>query len=342
MVVDPRQSEARGLAQAMLGTNVELHDVKNGRNSRIFRTVSDRGTFALKLYPPPTTNSGDRLETEIRALRLMKDAGFADVPRVAAIDRRHGCVLLTWINGTPVENVCDEDIDQASRFLAAVHSLRQHPKGAALGLAREACLSGLEIVRQIDARLILLRTCRREPALHGFLDAVFAPARQRVCQKVASLVNAAQIDFATDLSPERRTLVPADFGFHNALRRPDGSLGFFDFEYFGWDDPAKLTADVLLHPGTDLTGHQRRFLLARLSRVYGTDTQYKERLMAYFSLFGLRWALIMLNEFVPERWHARVLAGMSASWEEVKEGQLRAAEEFLGALNGIEKDLANG
>ena len=50
--------------------------------------------------------------------------------------------------------------------------------------------------------------------------------------------------------PQRlRVLSPSDFGFHNALRRPDGTIVFVDFEYFGWDDPAKMMADAMLHPG---------------------------------------------------------------------------------------------
>ena len=68
---------------------------------------------------------------------------------------------------------------------------------------------------------------------------------------------------------EWRSLVPSDFGFHNSLRRPDGSLAFVDFEYFGWDDPVKLTADILLHPGRPLAAPQRRRFRAAAARLYG-------------------------------------------------------------------------
>src|ERR1700680_1391707 len=46
---------------------------------------------------------------------------------------------------------------------------------------------------------------------------------------------AAGLAFDAELPQEWRSLVPSDFGFHNSLRRPDGSLAFLDFEYFGWD-----------------------------------------------------------------------------------------------------------
>ena len=35
---------------------------------------------------------------------------------------------------------------------------------------------------------------------------------------------------------------PSDFGFHNALRTNTGPV-FFDFEFSGWDDPAKTIID---------------------------------------------------------------------------------------------------
>src|SRR6185503_11886129 len=38
-------------------------------------------------------------------------------------------------------------------------------------------------------------------------------------------------------------LSPSDFGYHNAVLADDETVRFFDFEYAGWDDPAKLVCD---------------------------------------------------------------------------------------------------
>jgi hypothetical protein len=46
----------------------------------------------------------------------------------------------------------------------------------------------------------------------------------------------------------------------------------------------------------------------------------------------LRWVLILLNEFIPERWQRRVLAGETGSWHGVKARQLASAREFLASL----------
>ena len=91
-----------------------------------------------------------------------------------------------------------------------------------------------------------------EDDLARFLNHAFGPALEREIVKAKATMKAAGLDFAADLPQEWRSLVPSDFGFHNSLRRKDGSLAFVDFEYFGWDDPVKLSADIMLHPGKPL------------------------------------------------------------------------------------------
>ena len=126
--------------------------------------------------------------------------------------------------------------------------------------------------------------------------------------------------------------MPSDFGFHNSLRQGDGSLAFIDFEYFGWDDPVKVTADILLHPGAPLGGAQQLRFRNAAERLYGEDASFGVRLEALLPLFGLRWALILLNEFMPERWQRRVLAGAAESWAEAKARQLNKARAMLARL----------
>ena len=53
------------------------------------------------------------------------------------------------------------------------------------------------------------------------------------------------------VNKKRLVLNPSDFGFHNTLKKKN-KLFFLDFEYFGWDDPVKLTADFIWHPSHSL------------------------------------------------------------------------------------------
>ena len=326
METDPGLAQAREAAEAMLGAPAEVAPVRGGRNSRIFHVRSAGGEYALKHYPAGD-DPRDRLGTEAGALRLMQH--IAAVPRLHAVDRERGYLLLGWIDGVPVDDVTDADIDAGTAFLAAVHALRHAAGAADQPHASEACLSGAEIARQIEARLARLRaTGERE--LIDFLARAFDPSFVALSGQTREAL-AGRLDFAADIPHEWQTLVPSDFGYHNALRRPDGSLAFVDFEYFGWDDPVKLTADILLHPGRPLGPPQRQRFRAAAQRLYD-DPMFGQRLAAYLPLFGLRWVLILLNEFLPEVWARRVRAGATESWEEAKARQLDAAQKFLSQL----------
>ena len=140
--------------------------------------------------------------------------------------------------------------------------------------------------------------------------------------------------------PEReRTLSPSDFGFHNARRREDGSLVFLDFEYFGWDDPAKLTADILMHPGMALSAEEDEQFRRGLADVYREDEIYGARLSALWPLFGLRWCLILLNEFLPERWFRRAYADGGRDLETAQVQQLDKSAAMLRRVTEEQKGI---
>jgi len=326
--------EATNVARALVGDHaIEVSMVQSGgRNSRIWCVRHGDRTFALKQYPPRANDPRDRLSTEVGALQLMERYRIDAVPRVLGVDAKLGYVLLSWIDGRDVTEIGDGDIDAAVAFLSAIHELRGTAWAAEQPPASEACLSGAEIERQIDARMARLSQLGLEPELIEFIDCSLRPARVEAARAAGALMAAADLDFGRELPQEWRSLVPSDFGFHNSMRRTDGSLAFVDFEYFGWDDPVKLTADILLHPGRSLSPRQYgRFRQAAL-QLYGLDRAFVERLRAYLPLFGVRWVLILLNEFIPERWQRRVLAGDSGSWVDAKARQLSRAREFLAAL----------
>jgi hypothetical protein len=328
------------VASDLLGARPDsIEVVGGGRNSRVYRVEIGERRFALKRYPSLAGDPRDRLGTEVEALRLLADRELSNIPRVVAIDRDRNFVLLSWLDGAPVTSVGDFDIDQAAAFLEIIHRMRRRAATAFHREAAEACLSGQELETQIRHRLATLHAqCAGDTTLVTFLRDSFEPLLENLAKDAKREMAAAGLDFPATLPQEKRSLVPADFGFHNSLRRADGTLVFVDFEYFGWDDPVKLTADVLHHPGTPMGQSQRdRFRRAALD-IYGEDASFSARLGALYPLFGLRWALILLNEFLPDRWRLRVAAGEAESWAQAKTRQLARAR----ALVARTEEMANG
>ena len=321
-ILDDRLAEA---ARRLVGAPVErCQRLGGGRNARVFRIDSSAGTYALKQYPSLADDARDRLSAERKALLWMEAVGIATVPRFLGADEALNVSLLSWKDGALVNEVGVSDIDQATDFIGQLQVANAKKPFPFMQPASEACMSGSEIERQLLARLARLKTLDGESELKAFLDGPFTQAFEYA-------IDAARHHpfFVAELAQDRRCPVAADFGFHNALRDARGKLSFLDFEYFGWDDPVKLSCDFLLHPGTAIADGLRARLHARLVAVYADDVDFPTRLAVYLPLFALRWALILLNEFHPERWRQRVLAGTGGDWEDAKTRQLEQARMML-------------
>jgi hypothetical protein len=325
-------------AQPLSG--VERH--LGGGNNRLFRArAADGRSFALKEYPRRTNDPRDRLAVEYGALEFMSRHPSVSVPRAFAADRAGGFALYEWIDGGPVSSPTDRDIDAALRFAADLHAIRKAPGAENLPLASEACLSGAEIVAQVDRRHERFKQiAQTEPRLAEFLSTDFGPVAEKAAAWASAGYGKEGWSFDAPLPREQQCLSPSDFGFHNAIRRPDGGLVFVDFEYFGWDDPVKLAADFLQHPGMKLSPAQYARFRAGTEKIYGEEAAFAPRLALLYPLYGLRWCMILLNEFLPERWEARCLAGVHVDRDAATSAQLEKARHRIAAVRQYLMDQA--
>lgn len=332
MTDDDRTFEvARALAGAPISS---IERQAGGGNNRLFRVATTGGQiYAMKEYPLRSGDGRDRLGTEFNALRFMEQRGIRDVPKAFEADRNAGFALYEWIGGQPLTKATEADIDHALAFIARLHECRTAPGANDLPLASEACLSANEIIKQVDRRLERLREVALSDArLANFLSQEYAITAQAVETWARRGVKATGLDVDRSIEMADRSLSPSDFGFHNAIRRDNGQLIFVDFEYFGWDDPTKLVADFLLHPGMRLEPRQYERFRVRAESIYSNSGVFAAKLALVYPLYGLRWCMILLNEFMPERWEARRRAGLQMDRDIVLAGQLEKAKQKISTV----------
>ncbi|MEO5369119.1 MAG: aminoglycoside phosphotransferase family protein [Magnetococcus sp. DMHC-1] len=321
--------EAARIAATLLGHPVEnALPVVGGGNNRLLRIqCGGKGIYALKFYPPQKQDPRDRLGQEFAFLGFLNRQGVTGIPTALAADPINHCALYTWIEGItlPVPDVAG--IEAMIAFLEQLHYWRQAPAARHLVPASDNCFSPRAAMGQLARRLARCRdVAATEPTLQAFLDQEFTPVSRRFLLQLRDAPG-----FSQTLPETARTLSPSDFGLHNALRQPDGTTTFLDFEYAGWDDPVKLVADVFWHPGMDLPESLRERFLDGTQTFYDTSGSwgFAQRFTRLLPVFGLIWTLILLNEFLPERWQRRVLAGRTGSREEVLSRQLTRARQHL-------------
>ncbi len=327
-VPDPVRDAAARLAPGSLRAVDEL---RKGANNRIFRVKTTSGDFALKKYP--TSDTRDRQGAEARALAFFARAGIREVPALIAADRAAQISLLSWVEGSSVDALDDDDVRQFTDFHIALDAALDDLARAEVGEASEACLSGRRIMSHITTRLARFAAVKHDvPGFARFLDESLYPKLAAFERSARATYARLGLDFEADLPMERRTLIASDFGAHNALRCADRRLTFVDFEYFGWDDPLTSIGNFVLHPGMRLSKIQQALYAERILARLGPVEAH--RLKALLPLFAVRWCTIILGELLPERWRHRVEANaVTADGGEVRRAQLDKAIRLLAAFS---------
>src|SRR5262249_22829926 len=112
-----------------------------------------------------------------------------------------------------------------------------------------------------------------------------------------------------ELCRSDRRVSPSDFGFHNALLGPDGTMKFIDFEYAGWDDPAKTICDFFCQPERPVPMEFWGLFHEAIARHIGDPDRLRRRVELLLPVYRLKWCCIMLNEFLPAGSQRRRFAG---------------------------------
>lgn len=332
-----RDAERLNVISAAMGKPIaELSPMARGGNSLVFRGLGEDGArFLVKQYLSPTADGRSRLEVESGALELFATHGISQTPRLIARIPEHDIGVHEYLEGEAADPhaVSDADIDAVLNFLLRLEQLgRALPEDAALPAA-EACFSlgelGGNLSRRLDALLSISEEGPLFRDLRLFLQARLLPALEGLRAWAEVELSMLGRGAGTILPREERILSPSDVGLHNAIRRDDGTLAFVDFDYFGWDDPAKTGADFLLHPGMTLRETAKERFVTGLCQGLERHPLLEKRLPVAYALHAVKWCLILLNVFVPANAVRTRLAEKTAPRDELQSLRLMKAARML-------------
>lgn len=312
-----------------------FEQISGGGNNRVFKLYLKGGELRiLKNYFRHPNDLRDRLQAEYGAFSFLWKKGVRAIPEPFGADVENGFALYQYFEHDPSarERLGDDDIDQASEFAKTLFELANAADAKSLPPASEACFSLEELLGVIHKRLRNLQTVDgslnpAQQALELYLHDTLVPAFVHAEKKARK----ARGDAGMPLALERRTLSSSDFGFHNALKKPDQRWVFQDFEYFGWDDPVKLIIDFELHPAMNLSAPLSTRWRKETLSIFAKDPDLVSRLEALYPLYVIKWCIILLNEFVPEYRARRTFASTTTEdLHAIQLRQLRKAQAMLG------------
>jgi hypothetical protein len=310
--------------------------IRAGRNSDVYKICNSQGKWILKNYFQQSSDKRDRLRTEFQFLSYLNNVGTIKVARPIGMDATIHSALYTYIPGTRPVNISPAHIRQAAQFIKTINLCRDTPVALALPLAADACLSWqahMELTAsRIDRLLAVQPNMPLEMEAVNFVRQHLLPLWLHLKASLLQELGSLQMEFL--LQEENRIISTSDFGFHNVLEN-NGELFFLDFEYAGWDDPAKLICDFICQPELPVTQSQgQQFRDELLSDIQHSDA-INERVELLLPVHRLKWCCILLNEFRLEDRNRRLHAGVNS--DGMLEDQLAKAKcyfnEHLAALH---------
>jgi len=320
------------LESSGLGLPRAIVHFPGGGNNRVFRIETAAGPVLLKEYFRHEADPRDRLGAEQAFSRFAWQHGVRVIPQPLACDHAAGIAIYEFLTGRKLApgEITAAHVAEAAAFFAALNRHRHEPDAAALPVASEACFSLAEHLACVDRRLNRLGTIQPESDLHRQAAALVANQLVPTWQRVRAPVAASGLPLDAPLPAADRVISPSDFGFHNCIAT-DAGLRFIDFEYAGWDDPAKTVCDFFCQPAVPVPRKHFEPFLEAAADAAG-DPGLRDRVVLLLPVYELKWCCIMLNEFLPVGDERRSFARANQSHELRLTNQLHKVEAALARL----------
>jgi hypothetical protein len=310
------------------GPATEPQSIHGGRNNQVFAYRDSAGQqLILKAYNPTAVSEATRLQREFSFLETLSQGGINNIPQPLFADHDRNIGVYSFIQGDRLEENWAQSwaVNTATQFLTACQTLRSTSASSSVPNASEACFRLSDHAAMLERRLARL-TEIEDPDAGRFFTSDLKPAAEKTVAVIQNLPHADQA-----LPNSDRWLSPSDFGFHNALLTGPASLSFLDFEHAGWDDPAKLIVDFCNQPDHILPDNLATTFEENITAIADNPAALRDRLHLLRPLYQLKWACILLNEFLPFGIERRNFLGRSAP-EQIaaeKQRQLQRAQLLL-------------
>lgn len=309
-------------------------------NNRTYRVVTSNSVLAAKQYFRHADDSRDRLGAEFNFLRYAASSAPGIAPMPLAIDREAGLGLYEFMQGDsiPVDGATLDRVQSAASFFLALNLPAKGKQVRDLPDASEACFSISEHLDRISIRLrtlaeqvpIVLENAAAHMCIQEIID-----YWTKLSKNILTTAPLLGINPYSLLSQDQRCISPSDFGFHNAMLMPDKTMRFLDFEYAGWDDPAKMVGDFFSQLAVPVPSEYFEDFVSSISVAFPDAEQLVKRASLLRPVYQVKWCCIALNIFLPVHLARRKFANPHLNVIDLKRAQLSKAQSIMRSLTTI-------
>ena len=268
---------------------------KSGNNRINFVKLNNGMSCVVKEYLSIEGQALSRQEIEFNNLKFLWDLGIKNIPEPLA--QHPDFAVYSFVEGSPIKSVGKSEMRPLMDLI--MQFARISPDDYNISGASDCrfCLRDyVDVIKSRWDRILKgIQGLPWEKEVSYFLNQDVFPLRLDIEKRFWDYVDLHCLDLDETRSSKELIFSPSDFGFHNILKKSNGDLVFLDFEYSGWDDPAKLIADFFHHVAQEVPWDLKWNLLDWVACQQNQDPKFLVRWEGIIDLIGLEWVLIVLN-----------------------------------------------
>ena len=317
-----------------------IKEISGGANNRVYELETSKYKYLMKSYYTDKEDRRDRLSAEFGFSDFLWCEGIHRIPRPVVQDMENRNALFEYAEGKKIlpEDVDEHLVSEALYFWVELNSRKNSTRAKSIHKASEAYFSINGHLNNVSNRLKSLSEIKIDYDVSNtaklFVNDNLIPYWDSVKSEVVTDSAVEGIKISDILPDADWCLSPSDFGFHNAIITESGALRFFDFEYAGWDDPAKLVCDFFCQPEIPVSMKHFSAFSETVSSEYSDAGFHQFRMNLLLPVYQMKWCAIMLNDFLSSGNRRREFSNSNISREKRLEKQMeKSMNKFESMLS---------
>ena len=308
--------------------NIEIK--KNTGNNCIYELTTSTNKLILKEFLLSKNDNFSRIKNEVIFLSYANKYCGKFTPKILDFDYENNLVLYEYIDGKKLlpHDINEITINQAINFFKDLNLYRNNVKN--ISPAKDSCKSIGSHINLINNRVESINKYCFNKVPNKLLLRLNV-LWNKIVDKIKSDCIKLNIDISYTLSDSEICLSPSDFGFHNCLMANNNQLIFFDFEYAGWDDPAKLVGDFFSQISVPVCQSHFEFFANEINGIFNIQNGI-ERINILRYAYRLKWICIVLNIFDNEIMNRRLFSNPELKINDLRNEKILKANQMIKNL----------
>ena len=287
---------------------MKIEIIESGRNNLVSKIYYKKKMYVYKKYLKSGGNGikYSRYDSETSFINLLRKKRIKNLPTIVATSAKTQANVFSYINGKKINKITEKDILQCINFIKKINQDILKKNYINFKKATEACISIDDHIQTAQKRILMLLKFQKNFGIYKkakfFVNNTLKTKLDEI--KVRIYESFSKNEIEKKLNKKDLILSPSDFGFHNVIKKKK-RLFFFDFEYAGMDDPAKLISDFICQPDHKLSKKQRYFFYNNILKIFPQSDEIEKRFRAVFYIHRIKWCCVILSEILNKDYFER-------------------------------------